>query len=116
MKAIALKRMLLAASLLIPTACADRIAECPPSGGPEMSAGSARCATDTAAPEVALDHRLDHGLEDEPEPVLSVAPPQRRKARPAMQAQTGSQFGPQSAWSLPATVETMAEGEPDQRY
>ncbi|WP_208852162.1 hypothetical protein [Roseomonas genomospecies 6] len=116
MKAIALKRVLLAASLLVPTACADRFAECPPSGEREMSTGSARCATDAAAPEVALDHGLDRGLEGEPEPVLSVAPPQRRKARPAMQAQTGSQPGPQSPRSLSATVETMAKGESGQRY
>lgn len=116
MKAIALKRVLLTASLLVPAACADRFAECPPPGVREMSAGPARCASDAAAPEIALDHGLDHGLEGEPEPVLSVAPPQRRKARSARQAQTGSQLGPQSARSLSATGETMAEGDSGQRY
>ncbi|CAO3452570.1 hypothetical protein [Azospirillum argentinense] len=85
MKAIALKRVLLvAASLLAPTACAERIAECQPSGGAASAAGAAQCSTDSETADVALDHEVVRAIDAEP--VLSVAPPQRRKARPATQA------------------------------
>ncbi|MDQ2102228.1 hypothetical protein [Azospirillum isscasi] len=100
MKAIALKRVLLAASLLVPAACADRTADCTPTGQREASAGAARCAADAAAREVALDHKLDAG------PVLSVAPPQRRKARPAVHAQPES----------PESMESLASGLPGESY
>ena len=107
MKAIALRRVLLAASLLVTTACAERIAACPTPGGREiMAAGSGRCsATDAVAAELALDHRLDA------DPVLSVAPPQRRKARPAMHAQYDSK----SSGALSAMVESLASGPPGQK-
>ncbi|MBK3797972.1 hypothetical protein GAY33_01725 [Azospirillum brasilense] len=84
MKAIALKRVLLVASLLAPTACAERIAECQPSGGAASAAGAAQCSTDSETADVALDHEVVRAIDAEP--VLSVAPPQRRKARPATQA------------------------------
>ncbi|AWJ91299.1 hypothetical protein Sp245p_15715 (plasmid) [Azospirillum baldaniorum] len=84
MKAIALKRVLLVASLLAPTACAERIAECQPSGGTASAAGAAQCSTDPETADVALDHEVVRAIDAEP--VLSVAPPQRRKARPATQA------------------------------
>ena len=104
MKAIALKRVLLAASLLAITACAERIAEYAPPGGREMAAGSGRCST-AAATELSLYHRLDA------EPVLSVAPPQRRKARPAMHAQSI----PKSSRALLAMVESLASGLSSQK-
>ncbi|WP_246472356.1 hypothetical protein [Azospirillum tabaci] len=84
MKAIALKRVLLVASLLALPACAERIAECQPTGGTELGAGAAQCTTDSDAAEVALDHEVVRAIDSEP--VLSVAPPQRRKARPTMHA------------------------------
>ncbi|WP_247895877.1 hypothetical protein [Azospirillum brasilense] len=84
MKAIALKRVLLVASLLAPTACAERIAECQPSVGAASAAGAAQCSTESEATDVALDHEVVRAIDAEP--VLSVAPPQRRKARPATHA------------------------------
>lgn len=107
MKAIALKRVLLAASLLAPTACAERIAECQPAGGRELAAGAVRCSTDNEAPEVALDDGLTRGPE-EAEPVLSVAPPQRRKSRPAMHARSAPPLVSQPAWSLSAPGDLLA--------
>ncbi|ALJ37281.1 hypothetical protein D9623_14395 [Azospirillum brasilense] len=79
MKASALKRVLLVASLLAPTACAERIAECQPSGGASLAAGPSRCPTESESADVALDHEVVRATDAEP--VLSVAPPQRRKAR-----------------------------------
>ncbi|CAO3451863.1 hypothetical protein [Azospirillum argentinense] len=84
MKAIALKRVLLVASLLTPTACAERIAECQPSGGATSAVGAAQCSTESETADVALDHEVVRAIDTEP--ALSVAPPQRRKARPAAQA------------------------------
>ncbi|WP_247889895.1 hypothetical protein [Azospirillum brasilense] len=84
MKAIALKRVLLVASLLAPTACAERIADCQPAGGTALAAGSALCSTDADTADVALEHEEVRAIDAEP--VLSVAPPQRRKARPATHA------------------------------
>ncbi len=85
MKAIALKRVLLVASLLAPTACAERIAECQPPGGAAQAAGATQCSTESdEAADVALDHEVVRAIDAEP--VLSVAPPQRRKARPATHA------------------------------
>ncbi|WP_199230090.1 hypothetical protein [Azospirillum sp. TSH58] len=108
MKAIVLKRVLLVASLLAPTACAERIAECQPSGGTALAAGSARCSTDADTPDLAQDHEVVRAMD--PEPVLSVAPPQRRKARPVTHAGSASAPGPQSAQGLPAPVEALAVG------
>ncbi|WP_353860796.1 hypothetical protein [Azospirillum formosense] len=84
MKAIALKRVLLVASLLAPTACAERIAECQPPGGAAQAAGVTQCSTESESADVALDHEVVRAIDAEP--VLSVAPPQRRKARPATHA------------------------------
>ncbi|WP_246653892.1 hypothetical protein [Azospirillum formosense] len=84
MKASALKRVLLVASLLAPTACAERIAECQPAGGTTLASGAARCSTDADTTDVALEHEEVRAIDAEP--VLSVAPPQRRKARPVTHA------------------------------
>ncbi|UKJ75747.1 hypothetical protein H1Q64_16055 (plasmid) [Azospirillum brasilense] len=84
MKAIALKRVLLVASLLAPAACAERIADCQRAGGTALAAGEARCSTDTDTADVALEHEEVRAIDAEP--VLSVAPPQRRKARPVTHA------------------------------
>ncbi|WP_244947666.1 hypothetical protein [Azospirillum baldaniorum] len=87
MKAIALKRVLLVASLLAPTACAERIADCH-AGGTALTAGSVRCSTDADTADVALEHEEVRAIDAEP--VLRVAPPQRRKARPAAHAHAHS--------------------------
>ncbi|TWA87265.1 hypothetical protein FBZ83_101127 [Azospirillum brasilense] len=85
MKASALKRVLLVASLLAPTACAERIAECQPSGGAAvLAADAAQCSTEPETADAALDHEVVRAIDAEP--VLSVAPPQRRKPRPATHA------------------------------
>ncbi|MFC5355014.1 hypothetical protein [Azospirillum himalayense] len=84
MKAIALKRVLLVTSLLAPTACAERIADCQPPGVTASAAGASQCSTDSEAADVAQDHEVVRAIDAEP--VLSVAPPQRRKARPTMHA------------------------------
>ncbi|MBK3772676.1 hypothetical protein GAY31_00475 [Azospirillum brasilense] len=87
MKAIALKRMLLVASLLAPTACAEQIADCQPTGGTALfAAGVVRCSTDADTADVALEHEEVRAIDADP--VLSVAPPQRRKARPGIHAQS----------------------------
>lgn len=87
MKAIALKRMLLVASLLAPTACAERIADCQPTGGTALfAAGVVRCSTDADTADVALEHEEVRAIDADP--VLSVAPPQRRKARPGIHVQS----------------------------
>ncbi|MBB3264237.1 hypothetical protein FHW79_001852 [Azospirillum sp. OGB3] len=81
MKAIALKSVLLVAALLVPTACAERIADCQPADGSTSFAGAVRCSSDSDTADVALEHEEVRAIDTEP--VLSVAPPQRRKARPA---------------------------------
>ncbi|CAO3378530.1 hypothetical protein [Azospirillum argentinense] len=86
MKAIALKRVLLVASLLAPAACAERIADCQPTGGTALAAGAVRCSPEADSADVALEHEEVRAIDAEP--VLSVVPPQRRKARSGSQAQS----------------------------